>query len=88
MFEPVTLKELIKHYNADGAVQINSGNGSGDPYFDNAPDANPLMTEFPTKEDVEAARLATGDPDYQPLLASDWIIIGQGDNPFKIKYVF
>ena len=46
------------------------------------------MTEFPTKEDVEAARLATGDPDYQPLVSSDWIIIGQGDNPFKIKYVF
>lgn len=89
------LKNLIEEYGATGFVLQDAGNGSAtdNGRFVNVDDGSPddsgaLLAEYGDVELEELAEEHTSDDNVKCQYASEWIVEGQGDNPYRVRIFF
>ena len=84
-----TLNELMQEYGANVFIYSDKGNGCG---FGDDGQAMPYTTDMEQKYGViefhELSEPHTSDDGIGCKYASDWITVGAGDNPYRIRLFF
>lgn len=83
-----TLSQLIAEYDADGFVYCDAGNGAA--YGEGGQFVRLDITD-PQYADVVLTALDepnTSDDGVECNYASDWIVSGTGDNPYRYRVMF
>lgn len=83
------LIDLINEYNGNGFVMTDKGNGSSKPengQFVHLDDD--LIKQYGQTEMNIMDEFHMSDDGVECMFESDWIVVGDGDNPYRVKIFF
>ena len=89
MSETTTLAELVEEYGANVFVLADAGNGCGYGEAGRMVDFDEACAdEYGDTEMTKLDAPHTSDDGSECLYASDWIVQGEGDNPYRVRIYF
>ena len=85
-----TLNELVMEYGANAFVMADDGNGCGFGEKGRTLDYDEaeMGAEYGTVEMLPLEATHMSDDGIECNFASDWIIKGEGDNPYRVRLYF
>ena len=84
-----TLNDLISKYGANAFVVLDAGNGAGSPPRGHAvPYDDGCAAEYGHVEMEELDAPHTSTDGHECGYASEWIVKGEGDNPYRVRLYF
>ena len=86
---PTTLSDLVEYYDANAIIMADAGNGCGYGSDGHMVEyCGECAEEFGDVEMAELAAPHISDDGHKCLFAFEWIIQGEGDNPYRIRIYF
>lgn len=84
-----TLADLVQDYGATGVVVADDGNGCGKGIDGVMVEYDPDMADAYGAVKMEPLEMPhLSEDEVECNYASDWMIIGEGDNPYRIRLYF